>query len=88
MYLEISHNYSLPINNLPDSIGCISFGDHYSGQIVELPKRIKKLKYSKNFRYYFPTLPDTLTTIELYYNYTYIDEIMQKYNNIEFIILQ
>ncbi len=62
-------------------------GDYYTGQIVSLPKKLIKLKFSKKFRYYFSDIPETLKIIELYSNYLFIDEIMNKFPNIEFSIL-
>ena len=64
---------------------CISLGDNYNGEIKVYPKCLIKLNLSKNFKYYFTELPDTIRKIELYPEYIYWDEINLKYPNIEFI---
>lgn len=88
IYLEITHNYFLPIHKLSENIKCLSLGDYYSGQISSLPKNLIKLKFSRGFKYFFSEIPEGVRVIELYSNYIYIDELINKYHEIELNILK
>lgn len=87
VYLHID-SYYLPIEKLPDSLLCISFGDNYDGQIINFPPQITKFKFSKKFKYHFNEIPYTVKKIQLYQSYPYFNEIVFKFSHIEFDLIK
>ena len=79
VFLAILNNYYISIEKLNKKIVYIELGDYYNGEITCWPDSLKKLKLSKNNKYDFIELPDSLLIIEVYRDYVYLQELINRY---------